>query len=204
MELIFPEENENIWPIFTDIVIAVLLLLTLFVFVKFISTSEALRWRFIQIKQNEVSKSITENPFLKEKIHNKKIEIKIDGSRQRFRFSDEILFESGQAILNPQGMHILSLMGQILMNNKNFFSQIQVEGHTDNIPINNEKFQNNWELSSARAISVVRYLLTKFKLDPQLFSANGYAEYNPINTTDTPEGRRKNRRIEIVLFFSQK
>jgi len=81
--------------------------------------------------------------------------------------------------------------------------RIQIEGHTDNVPIVSalkKRFPTNWELSTARATEVVRYLQEQGGLDPKLLSATGYAEYQPVAANDTDEGKRKNRRIEIVLL----
>ena len=77
---------------------------------------------------------------------------------------------------------------------------LQVDGHTDNIPITRqEEFADNWELSQARALSVVRYLVDFLGFPPGRLSANGYGEYQPLNPADTPEARAQNRRIELKL-----
>lgn len=113
---------------------------------------------------------------------------------------DEILFDSGKTIIKPQGIEVLERVGKILLNVKD--KSINVEGHTDNIPIGTElgkRFPTNWELSVARATNVARYLQEKIGIDPTLLSATGYGEYQPIESNETDEGRAKNRRIEIVL-----
>jgi chemotaxis protein MotB len=79
---------------------------------------------------------------------------------------------------------------------------IQVDGHTDNVPISGGKFSDNWELSQARALSVVRYMIDHMGMPPARLSANGVGEFQPINPADTPEARAQNRRIE--LKFTEK
>jgi len=73
-------------------------------------------------------------------------------------------------------------------------------GHTDNVPMTNKKYETNWELSTARATNVVRYLVEVENLEPARFTAAGYGEYRPVGDNDTPEGRQKNRRIEIKIL----
>ncbi|NOX76131.1 MAG: flagellar motor protein MotD [Gammaproteobacteria bacterium] len=107
-----------------------------------------------------------------------------------------ILFPSGSARLSPKARPVLRKIGEIL---GQFDNQIQVEGFTDNVPIDTDEFPSNWELSSARAASVV-HLLAGAKLDPRRLSAVGYGEYKPITSNETPKGRRKNRRISIVVL----
>ena len=74
-----------------------------------------------------------------------------------------------------------------------------VEGHTDNVPINTARFPSNWELSTARAVSVVRYLSEVVGVEPDRFSAVGYGDTKPKGSNDTPKNRKKNRRVEIIL-----
>ncbi|MTI48605.1 MAG: hypothetical protein FH761_12240, partial [Firmicutes bacterium] len=79
-------------------------------------------------------------------------------------------------------------------------NEIRIEGFTDNVPINTERFPSNWELSSARAISVVRYFVQEKGMSPERFSVIGWGEHNPIEDNDSIEGRSKNRRIEITIL----
>ena len=78
-------------------------------------------------------------------------------------------------------------------------NNVQIEGHTDNVPIKTRRFASNWELSAARSLSVLRYLLSNSKIDPARLSAAGYGEYHPIRSNDTPENKRLNRRVDIVI-----
>ena len=77
---------------------------------------------------------------------------------------------------------------------------LQVDGHTDDIPIRNSRqFEDNWDLSQARALSVVRYMIDDLGMDPERLSANGFGEYQPVNTANTEEARAQNRRIELKI-----
>src|SRR5690606_38879911 len=76
---------------------------------------------------------------------------------------------------------------------------IIISGHTDNVPIHNEEFASNWELSVMRAVNFMKILLENERLDPRWFSVKGYGEYQPIADNGTPEGRERNRRVEILI-----
>jgi chemotaxis protein MotB len=109
--------------------------------------------------------------------------------------TDSLLFTSGSAALESQGQPLLTEIAALL--NVDHVHPIAVEGNTDNVPISGP-FPSNWELSTARASSVVRFLIAK-GVDPQRLSATGYAEQHPIATNSTAAGRALNRRVEIVL-----
>ena len=111
--------------------------------------------------------------------------------------SDSVLFESGQTELNDFSYEVLEKLASILFKTE---STIRVEGHTDNIPIRTARYQSNWQLSTDRATNVIMYWIEKHpELAPRLAAA-GYGEFRPIASNDTPEGRAKNRRVEIVLL----
>jgi chemotaxis protein MotB len=112
------------------------------------------------------------------------------------RMAEKVLFPSGSATVSAAGKKTLAAIGDALKDVKGRI--IRVEGHTDNVPIKTARFPSNWELSSARAIAVVR-ILQQRGVDPTLLGAAGYAEYQPIAPNDTPEGRAQNRRIEVSL-----
>lgn len=112
---------------------------------------------------------------------------------------DAILFDSGKAEVKPQGVAVLQKVVDILKTVKD--KAIRIEGHTDNVQISGaltRKYPTNWELSSARAINVTRYLQQQ-GIDPAVLSAVAYGEYHPVAGNDTEEGKAKNRRIEIIL-----
>ncbi|MGK2905222.1 MAG: OmpA family protein [Desulfuromonadales bacterium] len=113
---------------------------------------------------------------------------------------DKILFDSGKAVLKPAGIKVLQQIGDILIATAD--KDIQVEGHTDNVPIRGtltEKYPTNWELSTARAATVLHFLQNEAGISGERLSAVGYGEYRPISTNSTAEGRAQNRRIQIVL-----
>lgn len=114
---------------------------------------------------------------------------------------EQVLFDSGQARIKPAGLQVLKQVSDILKNVTD--KQIRIEGHTDNVPIGpriQDRFPTNWELATARATSVVRYLIDKGGVSPAKLSAVGYADTHPVANNDTEQGRASNRRIEIVLF----
>lgn len=114
---------------------------------------------------------------------------------------EKILFASGESELKPEGLKIIKRVGDILKNVAD--KQVRVEGHTDNVQIGakiKKKYATNWELSTARATNVVRYLIEKVGVDRRQISAAGFAENKPVASNDTPEGKALNRRIDIVLL----
>ncbi len=132
--------------------------------------------------------------------------IRIEGDR--FVFSSEVLFELASATLSPDGQQevakvadIISLVADEIPPEIDWI--IRVDGHTDNLPLSGTgEFADNWELSQGRALSVVKYMVNALGLPPDRLSANGFGEYQPVATDDTPEARAQNRRIE--LKFTEK
>lgn len=113
----------------------------------------------------------------------------------------DILFKSGSADLSPEAAKMLDIIGKLIVQ-KFAMHLIKVEGHTDSVP-SSGKYPSNWELSSARASSIVRYLQSTFKILPDLFSAVGYAETRPVDSSKTKDAYAKNRRVEIVVLRNQ-
>ncbi|MGR3527088.1 MAG: peptidoglycan -binding protein [Paracoccaceae bacterium] len=126
----------------------------------------------------------------------------------RFVFASEVLFPPGSATLSAAGQGEVAKVASILQTVADEIPEgidwvIQVNGHTDNVPLSGlGEFADNWELSQARALSVVRYMSGSLGIPPNRLSANGFGEYNPVNTADTEEARAQNRRIE--LKFTEK
>ena len=112
------------------------------------------------------------------------------------RLSENLLFPSGSAVVNPKGVDALSKLAAVL--NLNNDVSVNIEGHTDSIPIRG-RFKDNWDLSTARANAIVRILTNNYKVDPARVIASGHSYYEPIESNETPEGRAKNRRTEIIL-----
>ena len=112
---------------------------------------------------------------------------------------NDLLFYSGSATLTDKAMKTLDNVG-VLIGEKFALHYIRVEGHTDNQPINTFMFPSNWELSGARSSSIIRYLITRFKFMPNIFTAVGYGDTRPIVDNKTVENRNKNRRVEILVL----
>lgn len=112
------------------------------------------------------------------------------------RMSDKLLFPSGSALVDKAGKEALEKLAEVLNQNQDI--KIDVEGHTDSIPIR-IKFQDNWALSVARATSVVRILVDDYKVNPERLTASGRSKYDPVSDNETEAGRAKNRRTEIIL-----
>lgn len=109
---------------------------------------------------------------------------------------NELLFNPGRAEINPEGNLVLNKIGEIVKESR---LGVVVEGHTDNVPISTNRFPSNWELSIARAVSVVTYLAEEVGVNPVQLSAVGYGDTKPRVSNDTPENRRKNRRVKFIL-----
>ena len=126
-----------------------------------------------------------------------KLRVRIVRGQMVVELAENILFDSGKADLKQDGEIALAEVAEVLKTipDRNF----QIAGHTDNIPINSRRFPSNWELSTARAVNVTRFLAEQGMRRDRL-SAAGYAETQPVSSNDTPEGRAQNRRIEIVLM----
>jgi len=138
---------------------------------------------------------------LEKEIQDGQVQITEMKNRLTMTMVDKIIFPSGSAQISKAGKKVLDKVVSILKEVKD--KRIQVEGHTDNVKIASDlknRFPTNWELSTARATEVVRYLQENGSIDPNLLSATGYGEYQPVAPNDTEEGRHKNRRIEIVLL----
>lgn len=117
------------------------------------------------------------------------------------RLNDTMLFDPGSAIIKPEARVTLD---RIALSLSKFRNPILIEGHTDSMPIRNEKFPSNWELSTARATNIIKYLVQERKLPPDRLSAVGYGEYMPVEKNTTPQGRAKNRRVDIIVLSSDK
>ncbi len=134
---------------------------------------------------------------LRGEIESGRVELMELKGRTTVKMKDKILFASGSATIGPDGKDALRKVGEALHSLRG--KLIRVEGHTDNVPTGHGgAFPTNWELSSARALAVVRFL-QESGVDPTRLSGAGFGEFQPISANDTPEGRSLNRRIEIVL-----
>ena len=135
---------------------------------------------------------------LQKEINAKEITITTLKGQLTVNLMDKILFASGKAEIKTDGKRVLDKIAQTFLN-RFPDREIRVEGHTDNVPFRGSVL-NNWNLSTERAISAVRYLQTRAGVDPARIAAVGYAYYRPIDTNKTPKGRARNRRIEIIVM----
>ena len=126
-------------------------------------------------------------------------DISISFSREGLvmRLAEQTLFDLGVATLSPEAMPLIEKIGAIISRTEYF---IRIEGHTDNLPIHTDRFPSNWELSTARAVNVLRYFLEIHKISPLRLSAVGFGEYQPLVSNDYPKQRAKNRRVEIIFI----
>lgn len=146
---------------------------------------------------NQISTQLNES--LKDLIDNEDVNIKQGEDWLELEMKSNVLFFSGEARLENSAIPIIGKVANILRSSAN---PIQVEGFTDNNPISTNRFPSNWELSAARAASVV-HLLDRYGLEPNRMSAIGYGEFQPIADNATLEGRQKNRRVVLVVLGSQ-
>ena len=137
---------------------------------------------------------------LKDQIVAQQIEVVEVDDRLKVIFIDKILFDSGSVEINPGGKELLRIMAGSLKEANDH--EIVVEGHTDNVPLSaalRKRFPSNWELSTARAAAVARFLQREGGIRPERLSARGYSFYRPVASNKAEEGRHQNRRIEIIL-----
>lgn len=127
-----------------------------------------------------------------------RLRVSIVRNRMVVELPDNVLFDSGQSELKPEGSATLAEVAAVL--NSIEGRVFQIAGHTDNVPIRSRRYPSNWELSTARAVVVARYLIDTAGMSSDRISAAGYADTVPIESNDTEEGRARNRRIEIVLM----
>ena len=146
----------------------------------------------VQKEMQEIQSQVEE--FVMKNRLQGKVEVRTGDRGAVIVISDVVIFPVGEAEFNPEAYPILEKMAELL---KQFPYKVRVEGHTDNVPIQTNRYPSNWELSTARAARIVRYFISK-GIDPNRLSAEGFAHYRPIADNSTLEGRAKNRRVEIV------
>lgn len=125
------------------------------------------------------------------------LSVEIKNGKVYVSLSDKLLFKSGSAAIEEKGVEAIKVLADVL--NKNRDIDILVEGHTDSNPIKTALYSDNWDLSVARATSIVRILTNEYKIVPTRLTASGKGEFSPKATNATPEGRASNRRTEIIL-----
>ena len=130
-------------------------------------------------------------------INDEDVQVEVRGGKVHVSISDNLLFASGSARLNPASERVLDKVSRVLNDHSDL--SIIVEGHTDNIPVRSATIMDNWELSTMRAAAVVRELVSDFGVDPFRLTAAGRADNDPRGDNATAEGRARNRRTEIVI-----
>ena len=136
---------------------------------------------------------------LKQEIADKQVKIQMLEKGLVITFVSEVLFDSGKAKIKSGAYESLDKVATVLKETVPDLD-VGIEGHTDNVPIKVSGWKSNWELSSARAMSVLHYLVDKKGIAPHRVAAIGYGEYRPVASNETKDGRRQNRRVEIVIL----
>jgi len=151
-----------------------------------------------QLDELNQAKKLLESKLSKE-IEDKQVKLQMMEKGLVITVVGDVLFDSGKAKVRPQSFTILDKVATVLKENVPELS-VGIEGHTDNRPIKHSGWKSNWELSSARALSVLHYLVEEKGLLPERISAIGYGEFRPVASNGAKEGRQLNRRVEIVIL----
>ncbi|MBP3458303.1 MAG: flagellar motor protein MotB [Lachnospiraceae bacterium] len=142
----------------------------------------------------QIEEAVDESEFANE------IDVDFTSQYVSLTLNGALLFDSGSAELKEESKPLMDKIGQLLARYAQ--STIEIEGHTDNVPIHNAKYADNNELSSFRALSVFNYFMETTYLDPAMIKHSGRGEYVPVADNSTPEGRARNRRVEIKIYHS--
>jgi chemotaxis protein MotB len=151
-----------------------------------------------QLDELNQAKRLLENTLSKE-IQNKQVKLEMMEKGLVITVVGDVLFDSGKAKIRPQSFTILDKVTTVLKENVPELN-VGIEGHTDNLPIKHSGWKSNWELSTARALSVLHYIVEEKNISPERVSAIGYGEYRPVASNSTKESRQLNRRVEIVIL----
>jgi chemotaxis protein MotB len=151
-----------------------------------------------QLDELSRSKSLLEQK-LGQEIKDKQIKLQMMEKGLVITVVGDLLFDSGKSKIRSEAHSLLGKVSEILKDNMAQFN-VGIEGHTDNVPIKLSGWKSNWELSTARALSVLHYLVNDQGIAPERLSAIGYGEYRPVDSNETADGRKQNRRVEIVIL----
>lgn len=151
-----------------------------------------------QLDELSRSKSLLEQKLGAE-INDKQIKLQMMEKGLVITVVGDLLFDSGKAKIRSEAYPLLDKVSSVLKDNMRQFN-VGIEGHTDNAPIRHSGWKSNWELSTARALSVLHYLDKDQGISPERLSAIGYGEYRPVASNETKDGRKQNRRVEIVIL----
>lgn len=197
----------SIWPLMVDMLTSVLIVFILFSFFDNLLAQEKFEQRIIEMRRSTFVGEF-DREFARE-ITSRRVDRVPNFNFLQITFSEEVLFEPGSSSIGTDGMKIMSRLAPLIIaaNDQGNIETIQIEGHTDDLPLTgrNQYPRDNWELSTARSIAVLKYLANyrrgRQKIDETLFSANGFGPNVPADPAD-PENRDKNRRIEIKVIYS--
>ncbi|MFA4853910.1 MAG: OmpA family protein [Candidatus Omnitrophota bacterium] len=162
------------------------------------SDSQKIEELSAQLDELSRSKSMLEQK-LSQEINDKQIKLQMMEKGLVITVVGDLLFDSGKAKIRTEAYPLLDKVSAILKDNMAQFN-VGIEGHTDNIPIKHSGWKSNWELSTSRALSVLHYLVKDQGVSPERLSAIGYGEYRPVASNDSRDGRKQNRRVEIVIL----
>jgi len=151
-----------------------------------------------QLDELTRAKKVLESALSKE-IEDRQVKLEMMEKGLVITVVGDVLFDSGKAKVRPESFPILDKVATVLTENVPELN-VGIEGHTDNLPIKFSGWKSNWELSTARALSVLHYLVEEKSISPERVSAIGYGEYSLVASNSTKEGRQLNRRVEIVIL----
>lgn len=142
--------------------------------------------------------------YLIEKDIREKLEVSYSLNYVKITLPGELLFDSGEATIKNRAFPVIDMIGTMIGQSDYQTYRVQIEGHTDNVPIRTAYFPSNWELSASRAIAVGKYLIDTLGYNPNRIATTGYGEYKPIVDNDSDTNRAKNRRVEIKIILQTK
>lgn len=133
---------------------------------------------------------------LKPEIESRHVQLELNRQGLVIRLEELGFFDSGSDQLQPQALPVLARIATAIAPLPN---RIRIEGHTDDVPIHNARFASNWQLSTARATELVQMMIDQYHIAPERLAAAGYAQYHPVASNATPQGRQQNRRVDVVV-----
>ncbi len=155
----------------------------------------------MQLEHEQESKQQISNlkSRIEQELNESRVEIlQLKNQMTVIKLTSEVLFSTGSARIKPAGQKVLAIIAESL--NAYPHRAVSVEGHTDNLPIRNARYESNWELSAARGLAAVNYFQRNAQVDPGRLKVVGYGQYHPVSSNETAEGRKRNRRIEIRIL----
>ncbi len=147
------------------------------------------------VELQQLQQEITE--YVQDKNLSNELATRLNGDVLVISIPDYALFDSGSAVIKSQARETILSLSEMFIQHPTF--EVIVSGHTDNVPINNWQFESNWDLSTERALNILKLILSNDSLNPRNFSAIGYAEYRPVASNTTERGRAANRRVELAI-----